>query len=89
MQTQPGTKSVRGELHAERALLLSERARWAAAWAQTHAERGDYQYALRWLELVRKSSGGLSPAQLEKRRAWRQLLEASRPVRSGGSPRVG
>ena len=89
MPTQSRTKSVRRELHAERALLLSERARWAAAWAQTHAERGDYQYALRWLELVRKSSGGLSPAQLEKRRTWRQQLEAGRPIRSGDSPQVG
>ena len=48
---------------AERALLMSERARWAAAWAETHAERGDYEYALKWLDMVRKS-GGLTPQQI-------------------------
>ena len=47
---------------------MSERARWAAAWAETHAERGDYEYALKWLDLVRKSSGGLTPRSWSSRR---------------------
>jgi hypothetical protein len=53
----------------------SERAQWAAAWAETHAERGDYEYALKWLDLVRKASGGLTPRQLEHRRLWRSALK--------------
>ena len=59
---------------AERALFLAERARCAAAWAESHAERGDYEYALKWLEVARKSSGGLTPRQLEHRRLWRSAL---------------
>ena len=64
---------------AERALLRSERARWASAWAETHAERGDFEYALKWLEVVRKS-GGLSPQQISDRELWRGELEAGRPA---------
>lgn len=74
MHGSPGTESTRHGAKAERAVLLSERARWAAAWAETHAERGDYEYALKWLEVARKSSGGLTTRQLEHRRLWRSVL---------------
>ena len=79
MSTAPDPReSQRQGARAERALLRAERARCAGAWAESHAERGDYEYALKWLELVRKSSGGLSPRQQEHRRLWRGELEASR-----------
>ena len=74
MHTGARTQAARQGGKAERALLLSERARWAAAWAETHAERGDYEYALKWLEVARRS-GGLTPRQLEHRRLWRSQLE--------------
>ena len=64
---------------AERALLRSERAHGPSAWAETHAERGDFEYALKWLDIVRKS-GGLSPQQLATRELWRSELEAGRPA---------
>ena len=50
-------------------------ARWAAAWAQTHAEHGDYEYALKWLDVVRRS-GGLSPDECEQRRRWTAAVRA-------------
>ena len=74
MHTGTRTQAARRGGKAERALLMSERARCAAAWAESHAERGDYEYALKWLEVARKSSGGLTPRQLEHRRLWRSVL---------------
>jgi hypothetical protein len=71
--------SVRQGAKAERAMFMAERARCAGAWAEAHADRGDYEHALKWLDLVRKSSGGLSPRQQEHRRLWRRALEAGRP----------
>jgi len=75
MHTGARNRAARQGGKAERAMLLSERARWAAAWAETHAERGDYEYALKWLEVARKSTGGLTPRQLEHRRLWRSQLQ--------------
>jgi len=63
----------------ERAVLMAERAKWAAAWADTNAERGDYEFALNWLEVVRRSSGGLTSQQRGKRDLWRSELDAGRP----------
>jgi len=45
----------------ERAEGIAERARWEAVRAGTVAAREDYEFALQWLELVRRSSGGLHP----------------------------
>jgi hypothetical protein len=81
MDTGSGGPDARRAGKAERAMFLAERARCAAAWAETHAERGDYEYALKWLEIAR-SSGGLTPRQLEHRRLWRSTLEG-RAFRQG------
>jgi len=73
------TPATRRAAAAERALLRSERARLAGAWAETHAEHGDYEYALKWLDIARKS-GGLSPQQISDRELWRSELEVGRPA---------
>jgi hypothetical protein len=78
MHTGAQAHSTRRAGTVERAVLLAERARWAAAWAETHAERGDFEYALRWLEVVRRSSGGLSRKQRADREVWRSELNVGR-----------
>ena len=87
MSAQPGSPdaAARRAGRAERAVLMAERARWASAWAETHAERGDYEFALKWLEVVRRSSGGLTPRQRRERAQWRGELDAGRR-RGDGRP---
>ena len=45
----------------ERAIGIAERARAEAARADTVAAREDYEFALKWLELVRRTSGEIAP----------------------------
>ncbi|HYI35302.1 MAG TPA: hypothetical protein VEX39_01745 [Thermoleophilaceae bacterium] len=78
-QERPPDTGLRRAGMVERAVLMAERAKWAAAWADTHAERGDYEFALKWLEVVRRSSGGLTLQQRRKRDLWRGELDAGRP----------
>jgi hypothetical protein len=64
-------------------VLLGETAQDAGERADAHAERGDYEEALDWLEVARTLSGGLSLADRAKRRAWRVAVldeSASRPA---------
>jgi hypothetical protein len=46
-----------------RAQAIAERARWEAVRAGTVAAREDYEFALQWLELVRRTAGRVAPAQ--------------------------
>ena len=82
MSAEANPRSARRSGIVERAVLMAERAEWATAWAETLAERGDYEVALKWLEVVRRSSGGLTSMQRRKRDLWRDELDAVRP----GSP---
>jgi hypothetical protein len=49
--------------------------RTAFAWADTHARLGDYEYAIKWLD-VGARLGGRPPARVNaKREAWMRALK--------------
>jgi hypothetical protein len=65
---------------------LVEKSLWAAAWARSHAERGDYEYALRWIDVARDAAGGLSPAQRQDRARWMTELLYEQAELTGQAP---
>jgi hypothetical protein len=49
----------------------------ALHWAETVADRGDFSYAVKWLDRAEELIGGLSPKYQRRRRAWEQAVEGA------------
>jgi hypothetical protein len=48
----------------------------ALQWAETVARRGDFSWAVRWLDRADELLGGLTPRYRERRRAWQAAADA-------------
>jgi hypothetical protein len=55
----------------------------ALQWAETAADRGDFDFAVKWLDRAEALLGGLTPRYQRRKRTWRA---ASNGDLSGRSP---
>jgi hypothetical protein len=49
----------------------------ALHWAEAVADRGDFSYAVKWLDRAEELIGGLSPKYQRRRRTWEQATDAA------------
>ena len=55
----------------------------AFAWAETHAKLGDYEYAIKWVDVGIQLSDNPPPGYADKRRAWKKALSRGRRRSTG------
>ena len=51
----------------------------ALNWAETAAHRGDFDFAVKWLERAEDLLGGLTPRYQQRKRTWKAAAEPSTP----------
>jgi hypothetical protein len=60
----------------------------AFAWAESHARMGDFEYALKWLEVGEKLTDGTNRRLTAKRKRWTRAVEQQRGAGLTGATAV-